>query len=170
MALGSQGQPATMQRDNKALPESKGRLSYCDFAFPSSLFLRVTISWDRNFFASTVGERTPHKSTPFRAASYFRPDPVRGSPSRSPLTNSFLTHSFIKCGANSQTASIIAAFLAPSTDKRKYFEAPRTEQSFFSHVREFRILPYHDSTFTQIIQRINQWNPTLSPAPIPGMV
>jgi len=138
LALGSQGQPATMNRDNEAmnrgnetLPESKGRLSNCDFAFPSSLFLRVTISWDGNFFASTVGERTPHKSTPFRAASYFRPDPVRGSPSRSPLTNSFLTHSFIKCKANSQTGSIIAAFLAPSTDKRKYFEAPRTEQSFF---------------------------------------
>ena len=34
-----------------------------------------------------VDERTPHKSTPLRAAPCFRPDPVRGSPSRSPLIN-----------------------------------------------------------------------------------
>ena len=36
----------------------------------------------------TVPERTPHKSTPLRAAPYFRPDPIHGSPSRSPLRNS----------------------------------------------------------------------------------
>lgn len=41
----------------------------------------LTLTW-------TVEKRTPHKSTPFRAASYFRPDPFRGSPSRSPLFNS----------------------------------------------------------------------------------
>ena len=39
----------------------------------------------------SVGQRTPHKSTPLRAAPYFRPDPVGGSPSRSPLTNSQAT-------------------------------------------------------------------------------
>ena len=119
-----------VNRGNETLPESKGRLSYCDFAFPSSLFLRVTISWDRNFFASTVGERTPHKSTPFRAASYFRPDPVRGSPSRSPLTNSFLTHSFIKCGANSQTGYRIAAFLAPFVKPLRTYDGFQLKLAF----------------------------------------
>lgn len=34
-----------------------------------------------------AGERAPHKSTPLRAAPYFRPDPLHGSPSRSSLTN-----------------------------------------------------------------------------------
>lgn len=34
----------------------------------------------------TAGKWAPHKSTPLRAASYFRPDPVHGSPSRSPLS------------------------------------------------------------------------------------
>ena len=39
---------------------------------------------------TAAGERTPHKSTPLRAAPYFRPDPIHGSPSRSPLANSGL--------------------------------------------------------------------------------
>jgi hypothetical protein len=37
-----------------------------------------------------VGERAPHKSTPLRAAPYFRPDPFHGSPSRSSLANRLL--------------------------------------------------------------------------------
>ena len=37
----------------------------------------------------SADERAPHKSTPLRAAPYFRPDPLHGSPSRSSLTNRF---------------------------------------------------------------------------------
>ena len=50
-------------------------------------FALVLPEWEKR----AAGERAPHKSTPLRAAPYFRPDPIRGSPSRSPLADRSLT-------------------------------------------------------------------------------